>query len=126
MARQGFWRIAPLSLILVSTFVTGAAEEISFNWDVRPILSANCFSCHGPDKKEPKAKLRLYTREGALSDLGGVPALQPGTAHDLRKGTAKSPGEDWVPIMVAEHWALLIDDVSLEKPFCLLSLPERT
>ena len=82
MARQGFWRIALLSLILVSTFVTGAAEEISFNWDVRPILSANCFSCHGPDKKARKAKLRLDKREGALSDLGGYRALEPGKADE--------------------------------------------
>ncbi|MGE4550555.1 MAG: c-type cytochrome domain-containing protein, partial [Opitutales bacterium] len=66
----------------MSTFVTGAAEETSFNWEVRPILSANCFSCHGPDKKERKAKLRLDTREGALSDLGGYRALEPGKADE--------------------------------------------
>ena len=31
-----------------------------------PILSENCFRCHGPDVKQRKAKLRLDTHEGAL------------------------------------------------------------
>ena len=81
-AWKKFWRITPLFLILSGSFVTGSAEEISFNRDVRPILSANCFSCHGPDKKARKAKLRLDTRDGALLDLGGYKALEPGKADD--------------------------------------------
>ena len=36
-----------------------AAQEISFNRDIRPIFAANCFLCHGPDKKNRKARLRL-------------------------------------------------------------------
>ena len=61
---------------------TIASEAISFNRDVRPILSAHCFSCHGPDKQSRKAKLRLDTQEGALVDLGGYRALEPGKAED--------------------------------------------
>lgn len=79
---QRLCRITFLSLILANIFITGVAEEISFNRDVRPILSANCFSCHGPDKKARKAKLRLDTREGALFDLGGYRALEPTKADD--------------------------------------------
>ncbi|MFP6892133.1 MAG: c-type cytochrome domain-containing protein, partial [Opitutales bacterium] len=81
-AWQRLWRVTLLSLILANSFVTSVAKEISFNRDVRPILSANCFSCHGPDKKARKAKLRLDTREGALFDLGGYRALEPGKADD--------------------------------------------
>ena len=52
-------------------------EQIRFNRDVRPILSENCFACHGQDAKHRKAKLRLDEREGALADREGVRAIVP-------------------------------------------------
>ena len=71
-----------IALLASNPGETIASESISFNRDVRPILSANCFSCHGPDKKARKAKLRMDTKEGALVDLGGYRALEPGKADD--------------------------------------------
>jgi hypothetical protein len=41
------------------------ADEIDFNRDIRPLLSQNCFACHGPDQHKRKGKLRLDTREGS-------------------------------------------------------------
>jgi hypothetical protein len=55
------------------------AVSPSFNRDIRPILTENCFECHGPDNGARKGGLRLDQREAALK--GGkseVPAIVPG------------------------------------------------
>src|SRR6266403_4599158 len=55
-----------LALALAGFPVFGATNHISFNRDIRPILSENCYACHGPDKNQRKAKLRLDVRQVAL------------------------------------------------------------
>ena len=45
------------------------SPSISFSREVRPILSNNCFKCHGPDQQTRKAKLRLDQRPGAVHVL---------------------------------------------------------
>ena len=41
-------------------------EKVEFDSQIRPILSENCFSCHGPDSSKRKADLRLDQRDVAL------------------------------------------------------------
>ena len=52
--------------------------SVDYEKQIRPILEANCIDCHGPDKKQRKAKLRLDLLEGATKDLGGYQAIMPG------------------------------------------------
>ncbi len=62
-----------------------ADAKISFNRDVRPILSENCFACHGPDKNKRKSEMRLDVKESALGKLeDGKFAIVPG---DVKRST---------------------------------------
>src|ERR1035438_10846276 len=52
---------------------------ISFNRDIRPIMSDTCFRCHGPDKSSRVAGLRLDIRDEALKPRRpGVVPIVPG------------------------------------------------
>ena len=69
-----------LILIIGSQFSQGK-EKIKFNRDIRPLLSDNCFACHGPDEHERKAELRLDVKEGGgFENKDGLQAIIPGDA----------------------------------------------
>jgi len=75
-------------------------EEVSFNRDVRPILSDNCFSCHGADAGGRKADLRLDLREAATAERDGLRAIFPGElakSELWRRVTSGDPDEVMPP-----------------------------
>ena len=64
--------------LLVSESGLAAPETIDFNRDIRPILSENCYHCHGPDENTRDADFRLDVEADAKKDLGGYVAIKPG------------------------------------------------
>src|SRR3954470_21152434 len=81
------------------------AASIEFDRDIRPILSDNCYQCHGPDEKARKAKLRLDMKESAFRVEDGVAVIKPGKSAEselFRRITAKDP-DDLMPPPESNH-----------------------
>src|SRR5262245_29436864 len=96
--------IACLYLFLPAVSAGGQKPSIDFNREVRPILSDNCFACHGPDENQRKAKLRFDTKEGAFAKPG---VITPGEASKSRLyQRISSKDQDRVMTPAKSVWAV--------------------
>ncbi|HEX7901668.1 MAG TPA: PSD1 and planctomycete cytochrome C domain-containing protein [Planctomycetota bacterium] len=75
-------------------------QDVDFGYDVRPILSDNCFTCHGADEKRRGGDLRLDQKEGAFAEHDGRRAVVPGSlakSEMWRRLTTSDPKDRMPP-----------------------------
>ncbi|MDF1810915.1 MAG: DUF1553 domain-containing protein [Verrucomicrobiales bacterium] len=118
----------PVFGFLFFSLATADEETVDFGRDIRPVLSAKCFFCHGPDEEHRKAKLRLDVRESAFASsaivagsLSQSEAWQRIISHDhddiMPPPEAKKPLDaaekqllkKWIEqgAVWSEHWAFV-------------------
>ena len=117
--------LASFTLLILPSL---AEEKISFNRDIRPILSENCYYCHGPDEKNREEDLRLDIRAAAIKAGAIVPGkpeesdlieriftddeteiMPPPKAHKILSSTQKELLKRWITegAEYEEHWAFV-------------------
>ena len=91
--------VVAASVVAIATAPLAAAP-LEFNRDIRPILSENCFQCHGQDASKREARLRLDQRDSATRDREGYAAIIPGKPTEsevVLRITSKDPDEVMPP-----------------------------
>ena len=79
MLRPALRLLPALGFLPLVHGATPAAPRVTFNRDIRPIMSDTCFHCHGNDPKSRKAGMRLDLRDEALKPTkNGVIPIVPG------------------------------------------------
>lgn len=105
------YRLLPLSLMaLLFSAAKPALAGSGYNSDVRPILSENCFACHGPDSASRKAGLRLdqpgWNSKTFLSRVmsGTMP---PASSHKTLTAAQKATLKAWIAsgAKYEKHWS---------------------
>jgi hypothetical protein len=104
-----------LTLLLTSPATAQTpSSPVAFNRDIRPLLSDNCFFCHGPDKNKRQADLRLDTREGLFGSADQSGTIVPGKPEEselIRR--IRSSDEDEIMPPPDSHKALTPAQVEL-------------
>ncbi len=86
-----------------NSLILNTSEQLSYNYHIRPILSDNCFTCHGPDANKREAGLRLDIAEEAYKALKESPGEFALIPHDsknskvYRRVSSTDPNEQMPP-----------------------------
>jgi mono/diheme cytochrome c family protein len=114
-------RIYPIVLVclfavLGREVIAAEPTTVDFNRDIRPILSDNCFVCHGPDEANRKGGLRLDRREQVVvpaesGDVAIIPG-QPAVSHLMSRVTSTDP-ETVMPPPSSKKGSLTNDQIKL-------------
>jgi Protein of unknown function (DUF1553)/Protein of unknown function (DUF1549)/Planctomycete cytochrome C/Concanavalin A-like lectin/glucanases superfamily len=109
-----FWLALARFAIYIALFVSVAARanagqtadpagSILFDRDVRPILSDNCFACHGADPNKRKAKLRLDQSESAVVIKGVIVPGKPEKSEVIKRIFSTNTDEQMPPPASNRH-----------------------
>src|SRR5437764_8432796 len=88
-------------LLVPSALAAQEPRKIEFNRDIRPILSNNCFVCHGPDNNLRKAKLRLDDEKSAHAKV--IIKGEPLVSEFFRRLVTDDESEKMPPPRTKKH-----------------------
>jgi mono/diheme cytochrome c family protein len=120
-------RVLAAAVICLKAAAGAADTPVDFNRDIRPILSDNCFACHGPDENTRKAGFRLDLKEEAFQALDdGRHAIVPGDAANselARRITTDDPDDRMPPTQSTKQ--LSVEQIGLLRRWIEEDLPKR-
>jgi hypothetical protein len=96
MRRFDFWSAVVAVNLTLASGTARAENEIDFNRDIRPILSENCFYCHGQDAAKRKADLRLDQRAAAI-EAGAIVPNNPEASELVKRVLSGDPATAMPP-----------------------------
>ncbi|HLX45660.1 MAG TPA: DUF1553 domain-containing protein [Bryobacteraceae bacterium] len=108
------------------SYVLAAAPDppVNFQRQIRPILSDNCFQCHGPDEGARMANLRLDIREGAYATRKNGAVIAPGRPDEsllIRRVTSSSAATVMPP--ASSHKSLTTEQKDLLRRWVAQGAP---
>jgi hypothetical protein len=104
-----------------------ASEKMEFTRDIRPILSDNCYHCHGPDEQRRKAKLRLDSKEGLFAVREGKAVIKAGSpqSSELWRRITTQDLDDLMPPLDS-HKKLTPEQIAKVKAWIEQGAPFQT
>ena len=124
------WIVITLLLVAITIWIVlmrtddstvpGMPDHVSYNFNIRPVLSDKCFKCHGPDANKREAGLRLDIRDSALAPLHetkGAFAIIPFKPEEseLFKRISSTDSSYMMPLPAAHLGALSKHEIALFK-----------